>query len=99
MEETVIYYQFGDGSVAERVVTGGTGTPTPPDGAVEITEAEYQAALATIVDENQQGRDDLEEEEQARAKGDYDALIALGMPEETARRLSGYRGPAVERST
>ncbi|MFF5668782.1 hypothetical protein ACFY8S_01375 [Streptomyces hygroscopicus] len=93
MEETTIYYRFPDGSVAERIITGGDGAVPPPGGAVEITEEEYRAALAAIEEQIEQERQEQQEAEQARIKADYDALRALGVPEETARRLTGYTGP------
>lgn len=98
MEEKTIYYRFPDGSVAERIVTGGDGDVTPPEGAVEITEEEYRAALAAIEEQIEQERQAQREAEQARIKADYEALRALGVPEETARRLTGYTGPDPEES-
>lgn len=92
MEETTIYYQWPDGAVAERTVSGGAETVTPPEGAVEITEEEYRAALATMEEEREREREKQKETEDAAIREDYEALRALGVPEETARRLSGYTG-------
>lgn len=92
MEETTIYYQFPDGSVAERTVSGGTGDVEPPEGAVEITKEEYEAALAVIEEERERKRQEEKDAAEARAREDYEALRALGVPEETARRMSGYTG-------
>lgn len=93
MEKTTIYYQYEDGSVAHRVTTGGA-KPATPEGATEISEEEYRAALAAIEDANRERAEERRAEEQARAKADYEALLAAGIPEETARRMSGYTGPS-----
>ncbi|MEU5834456.1 hypothetical protein ABZ820_12400 [Streptomyces diacarni] len=93
VEEKTIYYRFPNGSVAERTVTGGADEVTPPEGAVEISEEEYRAALAAIEEANEQRRQEQEAEAEAQRKADYEALRALGLPEETARRITGYTGP------
>lgn len=91
--ETTLYYRFPDGSVAMRTITGGDGTALPPLGATEITEEEYRAAYADLVERHRQQREEQEREEQERSQADYFALRAVGVPEETARRLTGYTGP------
>ena len=93
MEETTIHYQFENGSVAERVISGGTGDASPPVGASEITKEQYDAALAVIKEANEQQEAEERAAEQARIGADYEALRALGVPEDTARRLTGYTGP------
>ncbi|MFD8509728.1 hypothetical protein ACFV27_01080 [Streptomyces antimycoticus] len=93
METRTIYYKFADGSIAERVITGAVEDVLPPEGAEEISEEEYRAALAAIEAANEQQRQEQEAEQQARMKADYEALRAVGVPEETARRLTGYMGP------
>ncbi len=50
----------------------------------ELTEAEYEEMKRALIEESIAQAD-------AIAKEDYDALIKLGLPEETASRLSGYR--------
>lgn len=92
MEETTIYYQFENGSVAERTVTG-SGAVTPPEGATEVTEEEYRTARVAIEEANGQRRQERQAEERAQMKADYDALRALGVPVDTARRLTGFSGP------
>ncbi|MFE6494838.1 hypothetical protein [Streptomyces sp. NPDC057748] len=70
------------------------GDPPPPAGAVEITEAEYNAGVAAIEAAN--AAKVAEEEEaaaQERARLDCEALIAAGIPPETAARMSGYNPP------
>jgi hypothetical protein len=50
----------------------------------ELTKAEYEEMRKTLLEESIAQAD-------AIAKEDYDALIGLGLPEQTASRLSGYR--------
>lgn len=57
-----------------------------------VTEAEYNAALGEINEANAQGLDQLIAAEVATLKGDFDALVQLGLPEAAARRMSGYTG-------
>ncbi|MEU8870423.1 hypothetical protein AB0D24_04520 [Streptomyces javensis] len=93
MDETTIYYRYDNGSVAKRVVAGAGEDIPVPDGATVITEEEYTAALAAIEEANEAQRQEEEAQHQAQVRADYDALRALGVPEETARRLTGYTGP------
>lgn len=50
----------------------------------ELTEAEYEKMKKALIEESIAQADVI-------AKEDYDALIGLGLPEQTASRLSGYR--------
>ncbi|MCY0957756.1 hypothetical protein [Streptomyces sp. H27-H5] len=63
---------------------------SPPEGAVEITEAEYEAGSAAVVAGTEARR---EAESVALLDGrraDHDALIEAGLPAATAARLSGH---------
>ncbi len=92
MTET-FYYLYPDGSFAKRTVTG-VDHVRHPDGVVLLTEQEYAQKLVEF--EAQQAADEAaaREAELAQRRADYEALLALGMPEETASRLSGYTPPA-----
>lgn len=93
MDTRTIYYKYADGSVAERVITGNGDEVPPPDGAEEISEEDYRAAFAAIEAANELEGQEQEAQHQARVKADYEALRAVGVPEDTARRLTGYTGP------
>lgn len=90
MTETLTqHYRLPDGVLALRAVTGAD-LPELPEGATPVTPEEYEAELAELKGEREAHRARLAAEDQKRMKGDYDALRALGVPEETASRLSGY---------
>lgn len=91
---TTIYYRMANGAVSERVVEGVEGPIAPPPGATEITAEEYQQGLAEWEAAREARRAEVQAAEAAEAKQAYEDLIAAGIPEATARRLSGYVGEA-----
>lgn len=91
MERTFYYRHEGGGySTRTVVVEDGTEVP-PPAGAVEISQSEYRDGVAAVESAHAEYVAGLEEADEVRARADYEALIAAGIPEETARRMSGYR--------
>lgn len=88
------YVVYDDGSIELLTMTG-TGTLEPVlDKPGRITsKAEYDQYKAVLDERHAIYLAELEGAEQAAMKTDYDALIASGVPEATARRLSGYTGP------
>ncbi|MFE7402110.1 hypothetical protein [Streptomyces sp. NPDC057557] len=92
MDETH-FYQHADGSYSTVTFSDIEDPVTPPEGAVEITEAEYTEGVAAIEAANAQQVAEQEAAEQERARQDYEALIAAGIPAETAARMSGYTPP------
>lgn len=64
-----------------------------PDGCTRIEKDEYDTRLAQILAEQEAAAEAQRQADLARQKADYDALKALGLPEEMCRRLSGYTGP------
>ncbi|MBA9005908.1 hypothetical protein [Thermomonospora cellulosilytica] len=103
--QTTVYYRNPDGSVGQVTVERPDWTGEPPGdeppyqlppGAVEITREEYEQTLADIQAAIEEQRRQVAEAEAARAKADYEALRAAGIPEEIARRLSGYTPPDPE---
>ncbi|MFF4179735.1 hypothetical protein [Streptomyces sp. NPDC001750] len=92
MDETH-FYQHADGSYSTVTVSGVEGPVTPPEGAVEITEAEYNSGVAAIEAANAAQVAEQEAAQQEQARQDYEALIAAGIPPETAARMSGYNPP------
>lgn len=85
-----IYYRYANGAIGVKT-TSGDDAGTPPDGAAVITQAEYEQDSAAIVAGYTQLDEQREAEQQADAHDDYDALLAAGIPEATAQRLSGYQ--------
>ncbi|WP_413752613.1 hypothetical protein NRF20_13060 [Streptomyces sp. R-74717] len=93
MDEETHFYRHADGSYSSQTYGGYEGTIEPPEGAVEITEAEYTEGVAAIEAANAQKAAEEEAAAQERARQDYEALIAAGIPPETAARMSGYNPP------
>ncbi|MDN3056836.1 hypothetical protein PH213_20240 [Streptomyces sp. SRF1] len=94
--ETVTYWViYDDGSTGLIDVTNGEAPILAKPGRL-VTEEEYTARLAEIQAEQDRRREEQEAADLARTREDYLALIAAGVPEATARRMSGYTGPAVD---
>lgn len=60
-----------------------------PEGAQLLTEAEYEERVQQWQEDNDAHVAALKAADRARQTEDYEALIALGVPDATARRLSG----------
>lgn len=86
-----IYYRQGDGVLATRV-SSDTNALAYPDEATRLTKKQYEAQLANVQAARQEHAAELTAGEEQRRRDDYEALIALRMPEASARRLSGYTG-------
>ncbi|MDQ1018967.1 hypothetical protein [Streptomyces afghaniensis] len=94
MAEAVLYYRAAGGVLASRVASGETvEAPELPDGATPLTEAEYTAALNQVEAEREAYKQEVTANDESNQQTDYQALRASGIPETTARRLSGYTGP------
>jgi len=90
MTETLTqHYRLPGGVLAMRSVTG-MDLPPLPKGAKAVTPEEYEAELSDLKGKKEAQQAQQAAEDQARMRGDYDALRALGVPEETASRLTGY---------
>lgn len=90
MTETLTqHYRLPDGVLAMRSVTG-MDLPPLPKGAKPVTPEAYAEELAALKGQQEEHRARLAAEDQERVRGDYDALRALGVPEDTASRLTGY---------
>ncbi|WP_326768687.1 hypothetical protein OG978_32855 [Streptomyces sp. NBC_01591] len=92
MADRTFYYRHEGGSYSVRTVNY-EGEVAPPDGAVEITEAEYTEGVAAVEAANAALEAEQRAAEQERFRVDYEALIAAGVPPETAARMSGYNPP------
>ncbi|MFZ4160432.1 hypothetical protein ACOZDE_18675 [Streptomyces griseoincarnatus] len=97
MAETIQYFRTADGVLASRKTTGDAEEPQPlPEGATALTEEEYEAALVDVETARQQYAEELVATDEANQSADYTALRTSGIPEATARRLTGYNGPDIE---
>ncbi|MFI9418092.1 hypothetical protein [Streptomyces werraensis] len=97
MAETIQYFRTADGVLASRKTTADAEEPQPlPEGATALTEEEYETALAAVEEARQQHAEELIATDRANQLADYTALRTSGIPEATARRLTGYEGPDVE---
>lgn len=93
MAEVTQYFRTAGGVLASRKTSGDAEEPQPlPEGATELTEEEYGAELADVEAARQEHAEELVAADEANQRADYDALIAAGVPEATASRLSGYTG-------
>lgn len=89
-ETTVHFVLYDDGAVG-KIETEESGEPLLGQPGTLVTEGQYLARLAVIETETAGYTAALEAEERARSLADFTALTALGLPEETARRLSGHQ--------
>lgn len=96
MYEETFYAVYDDGSTGTLTVTAqdGAGLTSPvlaKPGRL-VSKKEHNRAQASLA----AGRDtyvaDLLAADRDRTRGDYEALTALGVPGDTARRLSGWQG-------
>lgn len=94
MEET-FYYKYPDESVGVRTVVGVEEVTHPP-GVTLITAEDYQTRLAEIEAQRQADEAATRASEQSQRAEDYEALLAAGIPEATARRLSGHTPQEVQ---
>ncbi|MFE3378688.1 hypothetical protein [Streptomyces anulatus] len=97
MKNTTRYYQLPGGSFTASECSGFEERQAPvPDGAVEINAQEYETGVAALEAARAQWAADQRAAEAAAACEDYEALIAAGVPEATARRMSGCTAVEVE---
>ncbi|MGJ5693538.1 hypothetical protein ACM6RM_10210, partial [Streptomyces pratensis] len=94
--DAVFYVLYDDGSTGRIEVIGQEEPPTLSKPGRIVTETEYEDRLAELRAEQERLREEQGAEDEARTREDYLALLAAGVPEATARRMSGYTGPAVD---
>lgn len=89
------YIIYDDGTLEDGTLEAPADQPPVPvlarPGRV-VTKEEYDAALADWQDAQDEIAADREAAEAAAIKANYDALIAMGIPDALARSLTGYRG-------
>jgi len=85
---------YEDGSVETQTLPDEPGAePVLSKPGRNAGEIEYNQFLARIEQQNALWFTETQAREQQLLKADYDALIAAGIPEATARRITGYSGP------
>ncbi|MGC4947690.1 hypothetical protein ACLQ2N_16030 [Streptomyces sp. DT224] len=94
LEPVTYWVLYDDGSVGRIEST--TGEPELNQPGHFVTEAEYQQRVAELEAANAEWIAEQQAADVARQREDYLALIEAGVPETTARRLSGYEGEAVK---
>lgn len=92
-EATTYYVLFEDGSASLMTSTTGEEPPLAKPGRF-VDREEYETRKGEIRAAREAHVADLQAEDEQRTREDYEALIATGVPEATARRLSGYTGEA-----
>lgn len=90
---TVHWILYDDGTTGKIETTGPELGELAKPGR-EVTFTEYDERLTELRAVSDDYLAELQAADLARLKGDYDALIALGLPEDTARRMSGYNPEA-----
>ncbi|MYX39055.1 MULTISPECIES: hypothetical protein [unclassified Streptomyces] len=93
--EPVTYWAlYEDGSAGLIKTTTGEEPVLTKPGQL-VTEEEYTAKFEELRAAHEAHVAQLQAEDEQRTREDYDALIGAGVPEATARRMSGYQGEAV----
>jgi hypothetical protein len=91
VSETTLYFKAASGAVKTVVTNGGADSVAVPEGMARISEKEHAKLLAGITTAHEEYVGGLAAEDRRRTQGDYEALCAVGIPEETAARLSGHQ--------
>jgi hypothetical protein len=95
-DDGMMYLVFPDGSFR-----GVSSTPQDetrqrvPDGATEITRDQYVVLAEQARQSVAAYQDELRASDAVRQLSDYRAMRAVNLPDELARRLSGYTGEEV----
>jgi hypothetical protein len=84
-----IYYRTATGSLVMAETSDGV-EPQLPEGAEVVTAETYQAEMDAAEAARETVREQTRLENEQQAHNAYDDLIAAGIPDATARRLSGY---------
>lgn len=83
------YWRMPDGSVTMQTASPPSAMVAPQDGEV-IDAATAEQLLAALAEKAREQLVAMATTQAGQARDDYDALIDLGMPDATARRLSQY---------
>lgn len=93
-ETRVFWAVYEDGST-ERLETDGQEEPQLHKPGRFVSEAAYNKKLRELQKAKEALVAGLVAEDTERTRGDYEALLGTGLPEATARRLSGYEPEGV----
>ena len=96
-DDGMLYAAFPDGSIRGVSSTPQEGVTQPlPEGATALTRDQFvvlkQQAKQAIADRHAE----LLAGDAVRQETDYRAMLAVSLPEDLARRLSGYGGELVD---
>ncbi|MGP4091508.1 hypothetical protein [Streptomyces sp. KR55] len=97
-EPVKAWVQYEDGSLGS-ITLAGLELPVLARPGRVITQDEYHRLSAEMTDAHTARLKAMEDEEAARQVREFRDLTTADIPEETARRLSGYTGPADTSST
>lgn len=91
MSAAELFYRLAGGGLIARNVSGSeAAAPELPVGATRLSKSAYERALVGVqVQRDTHAAEALATDDRNR-RGDYEALIALQVPQDTARRLTGY---------
>ncbi|WP_019548637.1 hypothetical protein [Streptomyces sulphureus] len=95
MMKKTIYYRRSDGALGTRTIEQSHGDKVSiplPDGASELSAEEYTQEAARRAAAAARRAEDAAEAATTEQREAYEALIAAGLPEGPARRISGWRG-------
>lgn len=93
-EPLVFYVIYEDGSLEVLTVIGDANAEPVLNKPGRIaSKIEYDQYLRVLEEQHAIYLAEMAAREQQLLKADYDALIAAGIPEATARRITGYTGP------
>jgi hypothetical protein len=84
-----VAYYIVDGENGPRFLESSGGRLPLPEGAVEVTEEEYQQRLGELRAVAEERAAEFHRDAEEQAGGDVAALVAAGVSEETAARLAG----------
>lgn len=88
-EERTHWVIYDDGSTGRLTATSEELPPLAKPGKF-VTEAKYLRRHKELSDAHATYVAGLVAEDEERTRGDYEALTAVGVPEATARRLTGH---------
>lgn len=91
----IVFVRYLSGGIGRIAQTGEVDLAALVAGGVQITQAEYDAALAGLDVERESYKAGLAQADADNTLNDYGELRAAGISEGAARRMSGYTGPAV----
>ncbi|MGO4422754.1 hypothetical protein AB4Z54_29635 [Streptomyces sp. MCAF7] len=93
---TATYYViYDDGTAGLIKVTGGHEPQLARPGTL-VPATRYEARLGELTADHAAYVIQLQAADEARTRQDYEALLGAGVPEESARRMSGHTAPEAD---